>query len=157
MLHLGAMGGGLVKFISQGNFVQLAVAVVLGSAFNDLVKVFVSSFITPLLGIFGGWPEFKELAFTINDSRFSYGAFIDVLLSFLLVVVATYYTFVVPTLWLMAKLERRKDNQERDCPACLSKMDRAARRCPMCTSKVDPLADDEAALISSRSSSKQKH
>lgn len=150
------MGSGLVKFLSQGNFVQLAVAVVIGGAFNKLVETFVSSFITPTFGVFGGLPEFKSLFFKINESRFHYGEFIDVLISFLLIAVLVYYLFVVPTLWLMARVQQKKLNTERNCPICISKIDRAARRCPMCTSKVDPLVDDEAALITPRTSSRSK-
>src|SRR5699024_10917580 len=75
---------GFKKFLLQGNLVQLAVAVVVGAVFADLITAFTEGFITPLLGIFGGVPTFGDLYFEVNDSRFMYGAFVDALVSFLL-------------------------------------------------------------------------
>jgi large conductance mechanosensitive channel len=60
-------------FILRGNVVDLAVAVVLGAAFGALVTGFVASFITPLIALIGGKPDFGDLVFTISDTRFTYG------------------------------------------------------------------------------------
>ena len=67
-------------FVLRGNVVELAVAVVIGAAFGALVTAFVASFVTPLIAAIGGEPDFSDLAFTINDSRFTYGAFFNALL-----------------------------------------------------------------------------
>jgi Large-conductance mechanosensitive channel, MscL len=53
---------GFKNFIMRGNLAQLAVAVVIGSQFSDLVKQFVQSFINPLLSLAGGNPDFGGLA-----------------------------------------------------------------------------------------------
>ena len=75
---------GFRKFILRGNLVDLAVAVVIGSLFSSLVKQFVASFITPLIALAGGKPDFNHLTFTINKSVFAYGAFITEVVSFVI-------------------------------------------------------------------------
>jgi large conductance mechanosensitive channel len=60
-------------FVLRGNMVDLAVAVVIGTAFTEVVNALVEDLITPLIAAVGGEPNFGSLAFTINDSRFAYG------------------------------------------------------------------------------------
>ena len=57
------------QFLLRGNLVDLAVAVVIGTAFSAVVAALVASFITPLIAAIGGQPAFGELSFTINNSR----------------------------------------------------------------------------------------
>ncbi len=117
--------------------VDLAVAVVIGAAFGAVVQGFVKSFITPLIGAFGGVPDFSELAFTINGSRFAIGEFINVLVSFVIISAVIYFFVVAP----MNKLMDRNKSQEpvgpktRECTECLSKIPQTARRCAFCTSE----------------------
>src|ERR1051326_7837733 len=87
---------GFRKFLLRGNVVDLAVAVVVGAAFKDVVDALVKNFITPLIGAFGGVPDFSALAFTINSSRFGIGDFINVLLSFMILAAVVYYFVVLP-------------------------------------------------------------
>jgi large conductance mechanosensitive channel len=129
---------GFKKFILRGNVVDLAVGVVIGAAFTAVVQALVKSLITPLIGIFGGVPDFSELAFTINNSRFAIGEFINALLTFLIVAAVIYFFVVAPVNHLM---ERGKTSEPvgpktRECPECLSKIPVAARRCAFCTCEV---------------------
>src|SRR3954449_8135315 len=64
------------QFILRGNLVDLAVAVVVGTAFTALVNSLVKSLITPLIAAAGGQSDFGRLAFRINGSRFAYGDFL---------------------------------------------------------------------------------
>jgi large conductance mechanosensitive channel len=64
-------------FLLRGNVVDLAIAVVIGAAFGALVASFVANLLTPLIAAIFGEPDFSELTFTINDSTFRYGAFIN--------------------------------------------------------------------------------
>src|SRR5215217_1355508 len=109
------------EFISQGNLVALAVAVVIGSAFGALVSSFVRNLLTPLIGAIGGQPDFSALAFTVNDSRFRYGEFVNALVSFLIVAFAL-FIFVRPFNVLMGRLERESGpaSRSRPCPECVS-------------------------------------
>ena len=96
-------------FVLRGNVVELAVAVVIGAAFGALVTAFVASFVTPLIAAIGGKPDFSPLAFTINGSRFTYGAFFNALLSFLIIAAVIFFLVVKP---LNAVAARRKAHEE---------------------------------------------
>ena len=64
------------QFILRGNLVDLATAVVLGTAFGAVVAALVKDLITPLIAAVGGKPDFSALKFTINGSQFLYGEFL---------------------------------------------------------------------------------
>jgi len=101
------------KFLLRGNVVDLAVAVVIGAAFTAIVKSLVSDFITPLISAIGGKPDFSGLYFTIHNSRFMYGDFINSLISFAIVAVVVFFFVVQPVNQLM-KLANR--NQKKADP-----------------------------------------
>lgn len=126
------------QFILRGNLVDLAVAVVIGAAFTAVVNALVSSMFTPLIAAIGGEPDFGDLAFEINGSRFAYGEFINALLTFLIVATVVFFFVIKP---VNALLERLKpdtpiDEETKDCPECTSKIPVAARRCAFCTSQL---------------------
>ena len=125
-------------FVLRGNVVELAVAVVIGAAFGAVVTAFVASFITPLIAAIGGKSDFSALAFTINDSRFTYGAFFNALLSFLIIAAVVFFFVVRPLNALTAGLrpEPAVDRVVRPCPECLSDIPQQARRCAFCTAEV---------------------
>ena len=125
-------------FVLRGNVVDLAVAVVIGAAFGAVVTAFVASFITPLIAAIGGKPDFSTLAFTINGSRFTYGAFFNALLSFLIIAAVDLLLRRRPLNTLMARMkpEPAVDRVVRPCPECLSDIPEEARRCAFCTAEV---------------------
>ncbi|MGH2352388.1 MAG: large conductance mechanosensitive channel protein MscL [Chloroflexota bacterium] len=131
---------GFQKFILRGNVVDLAVGVVIGAAFAAVVTAFVTDLLTPFIGIFGGVPDFSAMTFTINNSQFMIGHFINALLSFLLVALIIYYFVVVPVNRLMDRMKGETPiaPTTRECPECLSKIPRAARRCAFCATEVTP-------------------
>jgi large conductance mechanosensitive channel len=136
--------GGFKKFLLRGNVVDLAVAVVIGAAFGAVVQAFVKDLVTPLLGAFGGVPDFSALAFTINGSQFLIGDFINNLLSFLLIALIVYYFVVLPMQRLMDRYKPEEPQPAaatRECPECLSKIPQAARRCAYCTAQLTPAAE----------------
>ena len=127
---------GFRKFLLRGNVVDLAVAVIIGTAFGLLVAAFTGSFITPLLAAIGGKPDFSKLYFTVNKSHFTYGAFLNALIAFLILAAVVYYFVVVPVGRLMDRFKPSPDEPAptKDCPECLSSIPVAARRCAFCTS-----------------------
>jgi large conductance mechanosensitive channel len=130
-------------FVLRGNMVDLAVAVVIGTAFTAVVNAVVSDLITPLIAAVGGKPNFDGLAFTINGSRFAYGHFVNTLVTFLLVATVVFFLVVKPVNALMAALtpeEPEPESPTRPCPQCLSQIPNAATRCAFCTSEVAPAA-----------------
>ena len=129
---------GFRTFLLRGNVIDLAVAVVIGAAFGAVVAAFVKDLITPLLAAIGGKPDFSGLFFTINNSRFLYGDFINALIVFLIIAAVVYFLIVAPMAKLTARLIRSKEATERECPECLSLIPIAASRCKYCTSQVAP-------------------
>jgi large conductance mechanosensitive channel len=127
------------QFIMRGNVVDLAVAVVIGTAFGAVVAAFVADIITPLVAAIFGQPSFGGLSFTINKSHFLYGAFIDAVLSFLMVAAAIFFFVVKPLNMLAARRAAGAPPESpttKACPECLSDIPIAARRCAFCTSEV---------------------
>jgi large conductance mechanosensitive channel len=128
------------QFILRGSLVDLAVAVVIGAAFTAVVNALVSSLITPLIAAIGGEPDFSNLAFKINGSRFAYGEFLNALVAFLIVAAVVFFLVIKPVNVLLDRLKTEPDVESptRDCPECLSAIPVAARRCAFCTSEVGP-------------------
>jgi large conductance mechanosensitive channel len=132
------MFSGFGKFLMRGNVVDLAVAVVIGAAFGAVVTALVKDLVTPLVGALVGKPDFSAIGFTINNSRFAVGDFINAVVAFVLVAAAIYFFVVAP---LNAMSERFKQPAAepapvRECPECLSEIPGAARRCKYCTAAV---------------------
>ena len=102
-------------FIMRGNVVDLAVAVVIGSAFGAVVTSLVENIITPIIGI-PGKTDFSTLHFTIHDSVFRYGAFLNSLITFVSVAAAIFF-FVVKPLNVLAERRKRGAFPEDETPA----------------------------------------
>ena len=130
------------SFLLRGNLVDLAIAVVVGTAFTAVVNALVKDLITPLIAAVGGKPNFGALAFTINDSRFAYGDFLNALLTFLIIAAVVFFLVLQPVNALMARMrtEPPVESPTRDCPECLSAIPMAAKRCAFCTAAVPPMA-----------------
>ena len=126
------------EFLLRGNLVDVAVGIVIGVAFAALVTAFVADLVTPLIAAIGGKPNFDSLTFTINGSHFLYGAFINALISFLIIAAVIFFFVVKPVNALMAR--RRTEvpvaDQTRSCPECMSEIPVLAHRCAFCTSEV---------------------
>jgi large conductance mechanosensitive channel len=144
---------GFKKFLLRGNVVDLAVAVVIGAAFGAVVQALVKDLITPLIGAFGGVPDFSALFFTVNGSKFLIGDFINAFLSFVLIAAVIYYFVVMPIGRLMDRFapEPPTPAPTRECPYCLSKIPRAARRCAFCTADLTDDVEEAIARISGTS------
>jgi large conductance mechanosensitive channel len=130
------------SFVLRGNLVDLAVAVVIGTAFGAVVSAFVKDIVTPLIAAVGGKRDFSGLDFTINGSRFAYGDFINAVTSFLISAAVVFFLVVKPANALMqrARTQRDVESETRTCPECLSEIPRAATRCSFCTTEVPPPA-----------------
>jgi large conductance mechanosensitive channel len=126
------------EFILRGNLVDLAVAVVIGTAFTALVTSIVEDLITPLIAAIGGEPDFSALRFTINGSEFRYGDFINALIAFLIVSAVLFFFVIQPVNALLSRLRTEPPVAEEthQCPECLSEIPMAAKRCAFCTTQV---------------------
>ena len=131
---------GFRAFLLRGNVVELATAVVIGVAFGVVITAFVKDLVTPLIAAIGGQPDFSSMSFTVNNSKFLYGDFLNALLAFLLVAAVIYFLVIVPYTAMMArsKKEPPTDPTTRQCPECLSEIPIDAHRCAFCGVRVAP-------------------
>lgn len=126
---------GFRDFIMRGNVIDLAVAVVIGGAFGNIVSALVKDLITPLIGALGGKPDFSGVYFTVNNSKFLIGDFLNALISFLIIAAVIYFFVVLPMNKLMARIKQgeKVDPSDKTCPECMSLIPAKARRCKYCS------------------------
>ena len=97
---------GFRDFITRGNVVDLAVAVVIGAAFTSVVNALVENLINPLIAAIFGEPDLSSVGvFTINDAVFSIGAVLTAVINFTIIAAAIYFFVIVP---VNAMNERRR-------------------------------------------------
>jgi len=99
-------------FLMRGNIVDLAVAVVIGAAFGALVTSLVANLLTPIVAALIGKPDFSDLTFTINDSVFRYGSFLNALIAFVSIAAAVFFFVVKPMNHLNDRLRRGEAEPE---------------------------------------------
>lgn len=102
------------EFVLRGNVIDLAVAVVIGAAFGAVISSFVANLLTPLIAAIGGKPDFSALSFSINGSNFGYGAFINAVISFLIISAVIFFLVVKPLNTLFARM--KQSDEEQDAP-----------------------------------------
>ncbi|NUR92024.1 MAG: large conductance mechanosensitive channel protein MscL [Nonomuraea sp.] len=129
---------GFKKFLAQGNVLDLAVAVVIGAAFNAIIQSFVADLLTPLISAFGGLPDFSSLKVTVGESNFMYGKFINAVISFLMIAAVVYFLVVKPYTHFRERLSAKVEATTRECPECLSEIPKGASRCAFCSAEVVP-------------------
>lgn len=126
---------GFRDFILRGNVIDLAVAVIIGAAFTQIINAIVAGFITPLIALIGGQPD----ASALNTSTFLWGDILTAILNFLIVAAVVYFVIVLPMNRITAQKPAEPSPPEtRQCPECLSEIPVAARRCAYCTVEVAP-------------------
>ena len=128
-------GSEFKTFVLRGNIVAMAVAFVIGAAFQDVVTSLVENLFTPLIAAIFGEPDFSRLTFAINGSIFGYGAFINSLIAFVLILLVLFFVVVRPINRLIerSKAGEPSDPTSRKCPECLSEIPLAAGRCAFCS------------------------
>jgi large conductance mechanosensitive channel len=126
------------QFLLRGNAIDLAVGVVIGAAFSAVVSALVADFLTPLIAAIARVPDFSGLMFTINDSQFKYGHFINTLFSFLIVSTSVFLLVVKPKNILIAKSQSEApvEPTTKKCPECLKEVPVEAKRCSYCTQLI---------------------
>lgn len=125
-------------FILRGNVIDLVIGVAIGAAFAAVISSFTENLLTPFLAIPGDAASLADMDFEVSGSRFRYGAFIDSIISFVIIAAVLFFFVVKPVNTLMARRKTEPDVESttRDCPECLSSIPVAATRCAFCTAKV---------------------
>jgi len=118
-------------FLLKQNVVALAIAVVVGTALNTLVKAIVDDFIMPIIVAIGPGGEWQKATWSVGSVKFGVGDFIAALINFLIIGLVA---------WRISKIFIKPDPEapKKDCPYCRMSIDAAAIRCPHCTSQLSP-------------------
>lgn len=130
---------GFKQFLLRGNAVDLAVGVVIGAAFGNIINSLVKGLLTPFIAAVVKQPDFSAISFTIRGSKFLFGDFVNAVVSFVIIAAAVYFAVVLPMNALMAHVQRSDKPAQpstKKCPECLSEIPIEARRCAHCTQPV---------------------
>jgi len=130
---------GFRDFILRGNVVDLAVAVILGAAFNAIVTSFVKDILTQLIAAVAGRPDFSAVVVKVNGTPILIGNFLNATISFLIVATVVYFGIVLPLNTMLAKIKKCEPEaapSTKSCPECLSEIPLAAKRCCHCAQLV---------------------
>ena len=129
------------EFISRGNVLDMAVGIMIGGAFTNVVSSLVKDIINPFLGLFGGM-NFDRLSWNIvGDVTLNYGSFLTTILNFLIMAFVVFLIVKVMNT-VSARFSRKKEEEDvapttKICPFCKSEIDMDASRCPHCTSELE--------------------
>src|SRR3954465_3770419 len=131
---MGGLVGEFKTFVLRGNVLDLAIAVVIGAAFVAIVTFFVENIATPLIAAIGGQPDFSSLTFTINNSEIRNGAFINSVITFLIIALVIFFLVIKPVkrvrAWTVAPTA---EEEPAVWPECLSVISPDANHYPNCT------------------------
>lgn len=128
------------KFAMRGNVMDMAIGIILGSAFGKIVSSFVADVLMPPIGILVGNVNFADFALTLKEKTadssavvIKYGAFINTIIDFTIIAFAI---FIVVKQINRFSQKKKAEVTTKDCPRCLSSIPLAATRCPNCTSEI---------------------
>ncbi|PTX64543.1 large conductance mechanosensitive channel [Melghirimyces profundicolus] len=138
------------EFASRGNVVDMAIGVILGSAFGKIVTSLVEDVIMPPIGLVLGKVDFTHLYINLSQERFStleeakeagaptinYGTFINTVIDFLIVATVTFFLVRQVEQWRPKKNVVSSVSRRKPCPFCHSPISPRAIRCPHCTSAL---------------------
>jgi large conductance mechanosensitive channel len=119
------------EFLLKQNVVALAIAIVVGTALNTLVKALVDDFIMPIIVAMGPGGDWQKAAWSVGSIKFGVGDFVAAVINFLII------GFVA---WRISKIfiKPAAEAPKRNCPFCRMSVDAAATRCSYCTSQLSP-------------------
>jgi large conductance mechanosensitive channel len=137
--HFHKTGGNMLQefkeFISKGNVIDLAVAVILGTAFNSIISSLVDDLIMPLIGILLGGVDFSALAITFGSAELTYGNLIQAVINFLIIAFVLF--MIVRAYNNLQKADAPGEPTVKGCPYCQTEIPIKATRCPNCTSQLE--------------------
>ncbi|MDE6517178.1 MAG: large conductance mechanosensitive channel protein MscL [Acetatifactor sp.] len=137
------------EFAVKGNMMDLAVGMIIGSAFTSIVNSLVNDIFMPVISIFTGKLDFSNLFISLDGNHYptlaaaqeagaatlSYGSFISGMINFLIMAFVVF--MIVKALNKLKKEEPKPAPTTKKCPFCMSEIALEATRCPHCTSRLD--------------------
>jgi large conductance mechanosensitive channel len=126
-------------FAFRGNVIELAVAVILGLAFNRVIQALVAGILMPLIAALFGQPNFNNLYISVGEAKIRYGLFITAVVEFLLIALALFFIVRAVNRLLHPEGAPAEPPRTRECPYCFTAIPLVATRCSACTSQVEPI------------------
>ena len=124
-------------FINKGNFLDLAVAVIMAAAFGLVVTSFTNDILMQIIAAIFGQPDFSSLSFNLGNGVIKYGSFLNTIIIFLSV---AFVMFLVIKAYYRMRKPTAAETNNKECPFCLSTIPAGASRCPNCTSELTKVA-----------------
>jgi len=128
------------EFALRGNVMNLAVGMIIGAAFQDIVSSLTDNILSPIIGLFVG-QNFDSLELEIVGITLRYGAFITSVINFIILAFVVFLLVKAMNRVFAAKDAAKEEKPERKCSFCMAVLHEDATRCPSCTSI---LSDTEA-------------
>ncbi len=137
-------------FIMRGNVIDLAIAVLIGAAFGQIVTSFTNDILMPPIGLLLGKVDFSELYINLSNQTYpslaaakeagaatiNYGVFLNTIINFLIIAIVIFFVMRAITK-VIKKPETPTEVTTKECPYCLSTIPLKATRCPNCTSQLE--------------------
>jgi large conductance mechanosensitive channel len=130
------------EFISKGNIFDMAVGLIIGSAFTAIVNSLVKDIFSPLITIITGKADMTQLIWNVNGAEIKYGSFLQNVITFLLTAIVLF--MLVKGINSLRNLGKKKEEPAEPaapttkvCPYCCSEISIEATKCPHCTSELE--------------------
>ena len=130
------------EFISKGNIFDMAVGLIIGSAFTAIVNSLVKDIFSPLITIITGKADMTQLIWNVNGAEIKYGSFLQNVITFLLTAIVLF--MLVKGINSLSNLGKKKEEPAEHaapttkvCPYCCSEISSEATKCPHCTSALE--------------------
>lgn len=123
------------EFIARGNVLDMAIGIIMGSAFTAIVTSMVDDILMPIISGLTAGIDYQDIVANVGGASLKVGNFINAIISFLIIAFVMF--LIVKGLNSLHKEEAEEEVTEKECPYCKSSIPVEASRCPHCTSKLD--------------------
>lgn len=127
------------EFISKGNVIDLAIGLIMGSAFTAIVNAVVDGILMPIISGLTAGVDYEDLAVNFFGAKLQIGSVINAVITFLIIAL---FLFLIVKALNKAKKEEVVEETTKICPHCKSEIDIEATRCPHCTSKLEGFSEE---------------
>ncbi|WP_040396704.1 large conductance mechanosensitive channel protein MscL [Anaerococcus senegalensis] len=127
------------EFISKGNVVDLAIGLIMGSAFTAIVTAIVDGILMPIISGLTAGVDYEDLTVNFFGAKLQIGSVINAIITFLII---SLFLFLIVKALNKAKKEEVVEKTTKICPHCKSEIDIEATRCPHCTSKLEGFSEE---------------
>lgn len=127
------------EFISKGNVVDLAIGLIMGSAFTAIVKAVVDGILMPIISGLTAGVDYEDIVLNFFGAKLQIGSVINAIITFLII---SLFLFIIVKALNKTKKEEVVEETTKICPHCKSEIDIEATRCPHCTSKLEGFSEE---------------